>query len=70
MSKIVVGIAGGTGSGKTTVAKKILQAFDKNAVILSHDYYYKEYPTCPSRKNENSTTTTPTAWIQTCLYST
>ena len=47
MSKIVVGIAGGTGSGKTTVAKKILQAFDKNAVILSHDYYYKEYPDLP-----------------------
>ncbi len=44
MTKIVVGIAGGTGSGKTTVAKKIFQAFDKSALILSHDYYYKEYP--------------------------
>lgn len=44
MGKIVVGIAGGTGSGKTTVAKKIFQAFNNNAVILSHDYYYKEYP--------------------------
>ena len=44
MSPIVVGIAGGTGSGKTTVAKKIFQAFNKNAVILSHDFYYKEYP--------------------------
>ncbi len=44
MNTIVIGIAGGTGSGKTTIAKKIFQAFDKNAVILSHDYYYKEYP--------------------------
>lgn len=44
MNTIVIGIAGGTGSGKTTVAKKIFQAFDKSAVILSHDYYYKEYP--------------------------
>ncbi len=40
---IVIGIAGGTGSGKTTVAKKILQAFGNNAVILSHDYYYKDF---------------------------
>ena len=37
---IVIGIAGGTASGKTTVAKKLHKAFD-NAVILSHDYYYK-----------------------------
>ena len=37
---IVIGIAGGTASGKTTVAKKLYRAFD-NAVILSHDYYYK-----------------------------
>lgn len=44
MNPIVVGIAGGTGSGKTTVAKKIYQAFNKNAVILSHDYYYKDHP--------------------------
>ena len=38
--RIVIGIAGGTASGKTTVAKKLHRAFD-NAVILSHDYYYK-----------------------------
>ncbi len=43
----VIGIAGGTGSGKTTVAKKIYSAFGKNAVILSHDYYYKEYSALP-----------------------
>lgn len=37
---IVIGIAGGTASGKTTVAKKLHRAFDQS-VILSHDYYYK-----------------------------
>ncbi|HIT77171.1 MAG TPA: uridine kinase [Candidatus Limihabitans stercoravium] len=41
MDRLVIGIAGGTGSGKTTVARKLHQAFGKNAVILSHDYYYK-----------------------------
>ena len=39
---IVIGIAGGTASGKTTVAKKLHRAFE-NAVILSHDYYYKPH---------------------------
>ena len=43
MDRIVIGIAGGTGSGKTTVAKKICSAFGKDAVILSHDYYYKQH---------------------------
>lgn len=43
MERIVIGIAGGTGSGKTTIAKKIYQAFKNNSVILSHDYYYKAH---------------------------
>jgi len=38
----VIGIAGGTGSGKTTVAHKIYDEFRAHAVILSHDYYYKD----------------------------
>ena len=41
--RIVIGIAGGTASGKTSVAKKLYKAFD-SAVILSHDYYYKPRP--------------------------
>lgn len=43
MQRIVIGIAGGTASGKTTVAERIYQAFSNNAVILSHDYYYKPH---------------------------
>ncbi len=40
---LVVGIAGGTGSGKTTVVKKIMQNFPKNeVVVLSQDSYYKD----------------------------
>lgn len=42
MSKrIVIGIAGGTGSGKTTIAKKLIEAFSGECAVLSHDYYYK-----------------------------
>ena len=43
MERIVIGIAGGTASGKTTVADKLFAAFANNAVILSHDYYYKQH---------------------------
>ena len=38
---IVIGIAGGTGSGKTTVVKRIVESFPKNEVVLlpQHSYY-------------------------------
>jgi uridine kinase len=38
---IIIGLAGGTGSGKTTVVKKILSQFPKNEVAVLHqDAYY------------------------------
>lgn len=40
---IIIGIAGGTGSGKTTLIKKIKQAFHEDVTILCHDYYYRAY---------------------------
>lgn len=40
---IIIGIAGGTGSGKTTVVNKILDRFSKEEVaVLSQDSYYKD----------------------------
>ena len=38
---LIIGIAGGTGSGKTTLTQKIKEAFSDEVVVLSHDYYYK-----------------------------
>lgn len=41
----VIGIAGGSGSGKTTVIRKILEKTnEENAIILQHDWYYKDNP--------------------------
>lgn len=37
---ILVGIAGGTGSGKTTVARRILASFDQEVICLDMDSYY------------------------------
>lgn len=39
---IVIGIAGGTGSGKTTLINQIKKEFNDEITILSHDFYYKE----------------------------
>ena len=44
MTPTIIGVAGGTGSGKTTLALKLREAFDpKDVIILSHDHYYKEH---------------------------
>ena len=38
---LVIGIAGGTGSGKTTLMKNIIDSFGDVVTVLSHDNYYK-----------------------------
>lgn len=40
-SPFVIGVAGGTGSGKTTLATKLQQSIAGEAIILSHDFYYQ-----------------------------
>ena len=44
---IIIGIAGGSASGKTTVASKIKEEFGEDVELLSHDYYYKEHNELP-----------------------
>jgi len=39
---ILIGIAGGTGSGKTTLAERIRAAFPDNSILISQDSYYKD----------------------------
>jgi len=41
-NKLILGIAGGTGSGKTTIAEKIFEHFNDQAVYIPHDRYYKD----------------------------
>ena len=43
---LIIGIAGGTGSGKTTVTAKILESLDKDRiVVIQHDSYYRDIST-------------------------
>jgi len=40
---LVIGIAGGTGSGKTTLMRNIMEHFEGMVTVLSHDNYYKRH---------------------------
>jgi uridine kinase len=43
MEPLVIGIAGGTGSGKTSVTNRIVDLLDKTRVlVVAHDSYYKD----------------------------
>jgi uridine kinase len=46
MNPLVIGIAGGSGSGKTTVTNKILDSLDRSrVVVIQHDSYYRDLGT-------------------------
>ena len=44
---ITIGIAGGTGSGKTTITRRILDEFGGDVSVLYHDNYYKQHDDIP-----------------------
>ena len=44
---IVMGIAGGTGCGKSTMIKRIKEEFSEKITIISHDFYYKQHNDIP-----------------------
>ncbi len=44
---LVIGIAGGTGSGKTTLMKNIMEKFGDVVTVLSHDNYYRRRDEMP-----------------------
>ena len=41
---LVIGVAGGSGSGKTTVVRRIVESVGDDAVtVLEHDCYYRDH---------------------------
>ena len=43
--RLVIGICGGTGSGKTTIAERIISVLSPESVlVLQQDHYYKDLP--------------------------
>lgn len=41
MNTIIIGIAGGTGSGKTTLTQHLKEHFGSSVTVVGHDSYYK-----------------------------
>ncbi|SET66089.1 uridine kinase [Salinibacillus kushneri] len=60
---VVIGVAGGTGSGKTTVTRSIHQHFvDKSILIIEQDYYYKDQSHIPLEERLNTNYDHPLAF--------
>ncbi|MGQ5708962.1 uridine kinase [Lactobacillus sp. PSON] len=52
---VIIGITGGSGSGKTTIAHKIAEEFDDNdrITIITQDSYYKDNTNIPMEERMN-----------------
>jgi len=44
---MIIGIAGGTGSGKTTITRRLVERFGEDVSVIHHDNYYKAHHDMP-----------------------
>ncbi|MBO4570358.1 MAG: uridine kinase [Bacteroidales bacterium] len=51
-NRLIIGIAGGTGSGKTTVARKLAEKLHEHIVVVSQDSYYKDQSHLPLEERQ------------------
>lgn len=49
---LIIGIAGGSGSGKTTVARKIVEKMHGHVAVVSQDSYYKDQSHLPIEERQ------------------
>ncbi|HEX2876652.1 MAG TPA: uridine kinase [Polyangiaceae bacterium] len=49
---LVIGIAGGTGSGKTTLAARLIRELSDDVAVLEHDWYYRDRSGVPMNERE------------------
>lgn len=59
---IVIGVSGGSASGKTTVANRIKEEFKDSVELLSHDYYYLPHYDMPFEERVKLNYDHPTAF--------
>ena len=51
---VVIGIAGGTGSGKTTFTKRLQEAFPEHVTVVYHDNYYRAQDDIPMEERKKT----------------
>lgn len=59
---LVIGIAGGTGSGKTTLTRAIADNFAGNVTVIAHDSYYKAHDDIPLEQRRGLNYDSPEAF--------
>lgn len=59
---LLVGIAGGTGSGKSTFTRELTYRFRGNVTVLTHDNYYKAHHDMPFEEREKLNYDEPDAY--------
>ena len=66
MDSIIIGVAGGTGSGKSTFTNRLKQEFGDAVAVVYHDNYYRRQDQVPfeERKKVNSIIRIP--WRRIC----
>ena len=52
MKSTIIGIAGGTGSGKSTFTNRLKDAFGSQIAVLYHDNYYRSHHDLPFEKRK------------------
>ena len=64
----MIGITGGSGSGKTTVVKKVLKHFTQNVGIIHMDSYYRDSSHLPAEDRQKINFDHPDAFEYDLLY--
>jgi uridine kinase len=65
---LMIGITGGSGSGKTTVVKKVLKHFPQNVGIIHMDSYYRDSSHLPIEDRQKINFDHPDAFEYDLLY--
>lgn len=50
---LVIGIAGGTGSGKTTLTQRLVEELASDVSVIEHDWYYRDRSGVPAGERES-----------------
>jgi uridine kinase len=58
---LVIGIAGGTGSGKTTLTQRLVEELASDVTVIEHDWYYRDRSGLPASEREGINYDEPSA---------
>ena len=56
MESIIIGIAGGSGSGKSTFTNRLKKHFGDDVVVIYHDNYYRRQDGIPFEERDRKST--------------